>query len=114
MLVFPDLDACRRLAPDLTKSGPADIVGDARVRAEFQRRLAALAAAATGSSNRIVALTLLADPPSLDAGEITDKGSINQRAVLRCRVELVRELYAKPTPAHVILIHPSSRKLRPG
>jgi feruloyl-CoA synthase len=104
VLVFPDFDACRRLAPDLAKASTGDIVGDKRVRAEFQRRLAAFAAGATGSSNRVVATILIADLPSLDAGEITDKGSINQRAVLRCRPALVADLYATPTPPHVIVV----------
>jgi feruloyl-CoA synthase len=102
VLVFPDLDACRQLAPGLAEASPADIVADARVRAEFQHRLAAFAAAATGSSNRVVAAIILADLPSLDAGEVTDKGSINQRAVLRSRAQLLVDLYAKPPPPHVI------------
>jgi feruloyl-CoA synthase len=103
VLVFPDLDACRTLAPELAKAGPADIVNAPAVRAELQSRLNAFAAAATGSSNRIVAAILLTDPPSLDAGEITDKGSINQRAVLRCRAPLVADLYAAAPPPHVIV-----------
>ncbi len=48
---------------------------------------------ATGSSNRIARLLVLEEPPSLDAGEMTDKGSINQRAVLARRAALVEELY---------------------
>ena len=48
----------------------------------------------TGSSNRIARLMVLDEPPSLDAGEMTDKGSINQRAVLKRRAKLVEELYA--------------------
>ena len=47
---------------------------------------------------------LLAEPPSLDAGEITDKGSINQRAVLTPAPALVDELYADPPSARVITI----------
>jgi feruloyl-CoA synthase len=73
------------------------------VRAEFQRRLTSFAAAATGSSNRVVAATLIADLPSLDAGEVTDKGSINQRAVLRRRTALVANLYAATPPPDVIV-----------
>jgi feruloyl-CoA synthase len=92
VLVFPDVDACRQLAPDLGSAGGADIVNDARVRAEFQGRLTTFAATATGSSNRVVAAILIADLPSLDAGEITDKGSINQRAVLRRREAAVADL----------------------
>jgi feruloyl-CoA synthase len=103
VLVFPDLDACRGLGPDLTNAGAAEIVNHRSVRAAFQDRVNTFAAAATGSSNRIVAAVLLADLPSLDAGEITDKGSINQRAVLRCRAPVVADLYATTPPAHVIV-----------
>jgi len=63
-------------------------------RDELARRLASFAAAATGSSNRIARLLILEEPPSLDAGEMTDKGSLNQRAVLARRAALVTELYA--------------------
>jgi feruloyl-CoA synthase len=103
VLVFPDLEACRTLVPGLASASTADMVNEPRVRALFQDRLSSLAAAATGSSNRIVAAVLLAELPSLDAGEITDKGSINQRTVLRCRAPLVADLYAAPPPPHVIV-----------
>jgi feruloyl-CoA synthase len=59
--------------------------------AELVDRLKSLPS--TGSSNRIARAIVLEEPPSLDAGEMTDKGSINQRAVLRRRVALVQELY---------------------
>jgi feruloyl-CoA synthase len=49
-------------------------------------------------------MMLMAEPPSLDAGEATDKGSINQRAVLTRRAALVEELYAKPVSSRVIVI----------
>jgi feruloyl-CoA synthase len=38
----------------------------------------------------------MAEPPSIDQGEITDKGSINQRATLENRRELVQRLYSTP------------------
>ena len=63
-------------------------------REELVRRLRSFAAQATGSSNRIARLLVLEEPPSLDAGEMTDKGTINQRAVLTRRATLVGELYA--------------------
>jgi feruloyl-CoA synthase len=47
----------------------------------------------TGSSNRIARAVILEEPPSLDAGEMTDKGSINQKAVLRRRRAIVESLY---------------------
>jgi feruloyl-CoA synthase len=49
----------------------------------------------TGSSNRIARALVLEEPPSLDAGEVTDKGTINQRAVLARRAALVDELYRR-------------------
>jgi feruloyl-CoA synthase len=65
--------------------------------------LADLAAQATGSSTRIARAILLTEPPSIDAGEITDKGSLNQRAVLERRAGLVDDLYADPPPPYVII-----------
>jgi feruloyl-CoA synthase len=47
----------------------------------------------TGSSNRLARAVVLDQPPSLDAGEVTDKGTINQKAVLKHRRRLVEELY---------------------
>ena len=60
--------------------------------AELGRRLRSMEN--TGSSNRVARMLVLDEPPSLDAGEMTDKGSINQRAVLKRRAALVEELYA--------------------
>ena len=62
-------------------------------RDELASRLRSFASQATGSSNHISRLLVLEEPPSLDAGEITDKGTINQRAVLARRAALVEELY---------------------
>jgi feruloyl-CoA synthase len=105
VLVFPDLDACRNLASDLPPTASAaDLVHHARVSGEFRTLLGSFAKAATGSSNRVVAAILLSMPASLDAGEITDKGSINQRAVLRCRADLVSDLYAVAPGPHVIAV----------
>ena len=67
-------------------------------------RLNAFARLATGSSNRVCRAILLETPPSLDAGEATDKGSLNQRMVLRQRAALVEELYATPASPRVITI----------
>jgi feruloyl-CoA synthase len=103
--VFPDLDACRRLAPDLPQdAGAVDIVAHDRVRREFRFLLESFAKAATGSSNRLVRAILLDTPPSLDTGEATDKGSINQRMVLRDRAALVQELYASVPSPRIIAI----------
>jgi feruloyl-CoA synthase len=103
-LVFPDLDACRKLAPNLAADAPAALLlADQRLIAAFARLLDSFLAAASGTSSRVSRAVLLAEPPSLDIGEMTDKGSINQRAVLANRVALVEELYADPPPRHVIV-----------
>jgi len=95
MLIFADPDACRVLAPELPKdAAPETILRHEAVRARFQSLLRSLAKEATGSSNRVVRAILVEEPPSLDAGEVTDKGSLNQRAVLERRADLVEELYA--------------------
>ena len=57
---------------------------------------------AGGSSGRFFRALLMDEPPSLDNGELTDKGSINQRAVLAHRAALIDELYADP-PSHRII-----------
>jgi hypothetical protein len=52
---------------------------------------------------RIARCLILTEPPSIDAGEITDKGYLNQRAVLASRAALVDRLHADPAPADVIV-----------
>jgi feruloyl-CoA synthase len=80
------------------------LLADPHVRREFRFLLGTLVGRSTGSSNRIARMALLTVPPSLDAGEITDKGSINQRAVLRHRSVMVNALYASPAPSWVVAI----------
>jgi feruloyl-CoA synthase len=102
ILVFPALDACRTLT-DLPVGAPAQQVLDhTLVRDTFQRLLNELARHATGSSGRIARAILLAEPPSIDQHEVTDKGSINQGAVLRNRAALVDDLYS-PRPSSRVL-----------
>lgn len=79
----------------------AEVLASARVAAHFQNVVDGLALAATGSANRIARLLLLAEPPSIDKGEVTDKGSINQRAVLQHRDALVQALHDDSAP-HII------------
>ena len=103
-LIIPDIDACRKLAPDLApNAAPAAVLADTRVRRAFAGYLEALSDPSRGTSARVRRAILLADPPSLDVGEVTDKGSINQRAVLAHRAALVDELYADPPPPRVIV-----------
>ncbi len=71
-----------------------DVLNSAPVLAHFQRLVTELAKTSTGSASRIARLCLLADPPTIDRGEVTDKGSINQRAVLAHRAETVALLHS--------------------
>ena len=96
-LVVLDLDGCRLINPALPANDIAVCAEDALVRGAFRQRFAAFQSAATGSSTRVVRALLLDAPLSIDRGEITDKGSINQRAVLDHRQALVEALYS-PTP----------------
>ena len=103
VLVFPDLAACRGLCRELPEgSTAAQVVAQEAVRGFFGAMLSRLAAAATGSSNRVTRALLLETPPSIDAHEVTDKGSINQRAVLGNRAGLVEELYRMPASSRVL------------
>jgi feruloyl-CoA synthase len=79
-----------------------ELITDAAVRAELARALAGHNATA-GSAARIDRLLVMAGPADLDAGEITDKGYVNQRQVLAHRAALVELLYADPVPAGVIV-----------
>ena len=94
VLIFPDIDACRRIAPDsVARALAAELIASTAVRGVFEELLKGFARASTGSSNRIASAILLDTSPSIDAHEITDKGSLNQGAVLRYRAALVEELY---------------------
>ena len=95
ILVVPDVDACRALCHDLpATAGVAAVLNHPSVTAWMSDKLASFAAAGTGSSKSITRAILLEEPPSLDALEVTDKGSLNQRAMLTRRAAVVDELYA--------------------
>jgi len=81
-------------APDRDYVGALIFPVPGATAATVQPLLDQFARISTGSSTRVQRAFLLSDPPSLEAGELTDKGSINQKAVLRNRAALVEELYA--------------------
>jgi feruloyl-CoA synthase len=98
-LVFPNVARCRALCPDLAPDAPGRaVLQDARVRETFRTWFEDLASEGTGSSTVVSRAILLDEPPSLEAREITDKGSLNQKAVLENRAALVIELY-EPAPS---------------
>ncbi|MCC8955053.1 feruloyl-CoA synthase [Bradyrhizobium sp. Pear77] len=101
-IVILDLDGCRLINPQLASGAIAAAANDPLVRAAFRERFARVLASATGSSNRIARAILLDTPLSIDRGEVTDKGSINQRAVLEHRTDIIEALYAPVPPASVI------------
>ena len=92
-MVFPT-QAVRALSGLPADASFHDVLESAPVLAHFQKVVNDLARTATGSANRIARMCLLGDPPTIDRGEITDKGSINQRAVLAHRAETVERLHA--------------------
>lgn len=96
-LIFPS-PACRAVSGLPADAPWADVLASAPVRDRFQAVISELARQATGSANRIARALLLAEPPSIDKGEVTDKGSINQRAVLKHRDALVQALHDDTAP----------------
>jgi feruloyl-CoA synthase len=104
-LVVLDLDGCRLINATLPYDDLATTAADPLIREAFRERFTRFVATATGSSNRITRALLLATPLSIDRGEVTDKGSINQRAVLENRKALIEMLYAeKPSDDIITLI----------
>jgi len=112
MLGVPDVEACRTLGADLAQASTLEIVRHSAVTGRLRELLTSFAATATGSATRVTRLVVLDEQPSLDAGEVTDKGSLNQRAILERRRSLVDALYEQDprglslvtVPGHKIVI----------
>ena len=103
-LIFPSLAGCRSLCSDLTADTPlTEMLSDARVRHQVRVGMQQLKAEGGGSSTFATRAMLMEEPPQIDAGEITDKGYLNQRAVIERRAELVEQLYATPLSADIII-----------
>jgi feruloyl-CoA synthase len=100
-MVFPT-GAVRALSGLDADAPLAEVLTSAPVKAHLQKVLDELATTATGSATHIARMVLLSEPPSIDKGEITDKGSINQRAVLKVRDSLVQALHDGAAP-HTLL-----------
>ncbi|CAN7694865.1 feruloyl-CoA synthase [Bradyrhizobium sp. LjRoot220] len=91
-LVFPNIAACRACAGLPDNAGADEVIGHEKVRAAIGQGLARLKAQGGNSSGHATRALLLAEPASVDGGEITDKGYINQRAVLTRRASAVAVL----------------------
>ncbi|MGL5165684.1 MAG: AMP-binding protein [Afipia sp.] len=104
LLAWPNLDACRRMIEDMNATMDT-VVNHPKVRAHLREGLLAHNKACCGvSSIKIARAMLMAEPPSIDGNELTDKGYINQRAGLERRAALVEQLYAdKPGPDVIVL-----------
>jgi feruloyl-CoA synthase len=108
-IIFPRADLCIKLASDQGEpcASLAEALSCTPVRSAFLAALTAVNQQATGSASRIERAIVVAEPPSMDRGEVTDKGSINQRAVLSHRSALVDAMYAG-TADHMIVLKTSN------
>ncbi len=100
-MIFPTT-AVRGLSGLGPEASMAEVLASAAVESHFQAVLNTLASQSTGSASRVARAVLLSEPPSIDKGEVTDKGSINQRAVLKHRDALVQALHDGTAP-HTLL-----------
>lgn len=98
LLVLPRLDECRSLSGLGTEASVAQVLGHRKVVSHFQALVDKLWQTGTGSASRVARAIILSEAPSIDHGEVTDKGSINQRAVLQHRAALVESLYSGTAP----------------
>lgn len=98
-LFWPSMAGMQTLAADEGPGTPLE-----KLTALLSEKLAAFNATAGGSSRRIGRFVIMTEPPSIDAGEITDKGYVNQRATLERRDALVKDIYANPPGAGVVTV----------
>ncbi|CAH0994384.1 Carboxylic acid reductase [Emticicia aquatica] len=91
-ILFLNADACRNLIGENLNNKEAFL--HPKVKVFLDEMLEKFNANSTGSSTRIAKIIIATEPPSIDLGEITDKGSLNQRAVLKHRAALVEQLYS--------------------
>ena len=105
LLVFPSPAGCRALCAGAPDDEPLEtLVARPEIRARLAEGLAEHNRANPGGSTRIRRILVTTEPAAIDAGEITDKGYLNQRAVLTRRAGLVERLYAEPAGDDVLLI----------
>ncbi len=105
VLIFPSLQGLRTLCPHLPADAPlADLIADKAVHSALVQGIKSHNDATHGSSMHISRCLFLTEPPSIDAGEITDKGYLNQRAVLTRRVALVQRLHSGEAHPDIVIV----------
>lgn len=92
-ILFLNTEACHKLVKTAQKLADNEVFTHPVITDFLNDWLINFNKTATGSSTVIKRYTIALDPPSIDLGEITDKGSLNQRAVLKHRITLVNSLY---------------------
>lgn len=113
LLIFPNLEGCRRLCPELgTQASPAELAAAPAVRQYLRQGLERYNDEFPYSSRRIGRVRILTEPPRIYEAELTDKTSLNQRAGLERRRELVEELYRRGPPDDVIILKPKPERQR--
>jgi feruloyl-CoA synthase len=98
-LFWPSIAGMQTLVADEGPGSPIE-----KLTAIIKSRLAEFNKTAGGSSRRVPRFVVMTEPPSIDAGEITDKGYVNQRATLERRAALVDGLYANPPAEGVVTV----------
>ena len=102
LLVWPNIEGCRKIACD--DLPVEELITHPAVIDHLQQCLRDHNARAGGSSNRVSRIHLMAEAPSVEGGEITEKGYVNQRATLERRDDLVKKLYEETPGDDVIII----------
>jgi feruloyl-CoA synthase len=104
LLAFPNIAACKAaIGPEAESLSPDAIVRHPKLHAALKTKLGTYNVAHPGSSQRVARVLLMAEPPNIDAGEITDKGYLNQRAILARRAALVERLYSETVGEDVVV-----------
>ncbi len=103
-LIFPNAAACRQLAGLPAEAPLAEVLAHETVRSHVKLALDELRKLGGGSSTFAQRALLMHEPPAVDGGEITDKGYINQAAVLKNRAHLVERLYAQAIDGECICL----------
>ena len=102
LMVWLNAAGCQKLIGEAVPA--SDLAGNAVLREHVRASLRRWNAAHTGASQQIARALILAEPPSIDANEITDKGYVNQRLALERRANDVERLFAARPEADVIVV----------